>query len=92
MSKKQWLFSIIPFLGSIIFIFAEVFAGGKNYFEMILCLIPAMLISFAASLAFGIIGLLSHRIILIISLIVIGIIWNIVFFYSFNVKNKKSGS
>ena len=92
MSKKQWLFSIIPFLGSIIFIFAEVFADRKNYFEMILSLIPAMLIAFATSLAFGIVGLLSHRITLIISLIIIGIIWNMVFFNSFNNKNKKSGS
>ena len=92
MKNRQRLFSIFPFLGSIIFIFAEVFSDRKKYFEMILCLIPAMLISFAASLAFGIMGLLSHRITLIISLIVIGIIWNIVFFYSFNIKNKKSGS
>lgn len=88
MSKKQLLFSSIPFLGSIIFILTEFLAGRRKYFEMMLSLLPAMLISFILCIVFGVIGFLSYTVTLIISLCITGWVWNVVFFMSLNKKDK----
>ena len=86
--KNQLILSLIPFLGSVLFIGIEFFANKRSFREMALSMVPAIIIAFISGVVLGIIGLFSYVITLIISLVLIGVIWNLVFFKSLNKRDK----
>lgn len=92
MTKKQRFLALIPFLGSILVMCIEFFSGKQKYWDMALSMFPAIGITFLSGILLGIIGLLSYIVTLIISLILIGVIWNIVFFKSLNKRDKRNHS
>ena len=87
-NNQRWLVCL-PFLGTIGYLFYLLFS--KQYYtkRCLLSLAKACLAVFILGIVLGLIGLLSHTISAVISLVFMGLFMNIIFFKSYiNVKNK----
>ena len=87
-NNQRWLV-YLPFLGTIGYLLYLLFS--KQYYtkRCLLSLAKSCLAVFILGIVLGLIGLLSHTISTVISLVFMGLFMNIIFFQSYtNVKNK----
>ena len=84
LSSKQLALVFIPFISTICYLVYLLFT--KRYYtkECLLSLLKAFLATFVSGVVLMLIGLFSHTVTVIISLVIIGIIMNFVFFKSYN--------
>ena len=83
LSKKQIALVFIPYIGTIGYLIYLSFKKQYYTAQAIVSFLKSCLAFFASGVAFILIGLLSYRITAIISLALIGIFMNLVFFKSF---------
>lgn len=88
LTKLQMRLFFIPFFGAIAFAFSIWLSDAKRYYTT--CILPSLaaaLTVFLIGVVLGIIGILSYAVTLIISMVLMGIVYNYIFF---RVYNKKS--
>ena len=84
LSKKQLGLAFIPFVTTICYL--VYFFCTKRYYtkECLLSLLKACLATFVSGIVLMLVGLFSYTVTAIISLVIIGVIMNFVFFKSYN--------
>ena len=90
MSKKQLYLLFIPFIGSMVFIHCERIRRGIRFYEVYKIskfLLPSIIVTIILGAIFGIIGLFAYAVAAIICLIIMGIVWNFLFFKFYNKHN-----
>ena len=89
LSSKQLVFIFIPFVSTVCY-WVYLFFKGKYYTKnCLVSSVKAILSTFATGVALGIIGVFSYTATLIVSQCMMGIIFNLVFFKSYNNMTKQ---
>ena len=84
LSSKQLALIFIPFISTICYLVYLLFT--KRYYtkDCLLSLLRACLLTFVSGVVLMLVGLFSYTVTAIISLVIIGVIMNFVFFKSYN--------
>ena len=83
LSQKQLALIFIPFISTLCYLGYLLFTKRFYAKNCLVSFLKAIMFSFATGIAFAIIGLLSYTVTLIISLVIMGIIFNLAFFKSY---------
>ena len=84
LSAKQLILVFIPFISTIGYLMYLLFT--KQYYtkDCLLSLLKACLLTFVSGVVLMLVGLFSYTVTAIISLVIIGVIMNFIFFKSYN--------
>ena len=84
LSSKQLALVFIPFISTICYLVYLLFTKCYYTKDCLLSLLKACLLTFVSGVVLMLVGLFSYTVTAIISLVIIGVIMNFVFFKSYN--------